>query len=183
MFLGVSQPSNGASCQSAVETGVTMVTVVKSVATCGIAGAQWEISFSQLSAGDTFWCFCWIIMWSFVVVNDSVAHLSIISRSDCKPLRNQTLQDGCENEQFQPPPGINPCQLKLLGSTCYLSSPSDSNFRCLSCSINDLERPHSLVLLLYLGWATEHKEEWHRLWGSELCTISEVEWTTEGGSL
>lgn len=70
-----------------------------------------------------------------------------------------------------------------LDGAYYLCSAWDSDSACFSCSINDLERPHSLVLLLYLGWGTEHKEERHRLWGSELCTISEVEWTTEGDGL
>lgn len=70
-----------------------------------------------------------------------------------------------------------------LDGAYYLCSAWDSDSACLSCSINDLERPHSLVLLLYLGWGAAHKEEQHRLWGSELCTISEVEWTTEGDGL
>lgn len=118
---------------------------------------------------------------------DPLAHPLVTGCSKCK-LKKKIRPCRVDGKMFSfSPPEINPCQLRLLGSTCQelvtFRPPSDPNFGCLSCSINDLEWPHSLVLLLYLGWATEHKKEQHSLWESELCTISEVEWTTEGDSL
>lgn len=84
---------------------------------------------------------------------DPLAHPLTTGGSKCK-LKKKMRHCRVDGKMISfSPPEINPCQLRLLGSTCQelvtFSPPSDPNFGCLSCSINDLELPHSL--LLYLG--------------------------------
>lgn len=125
--LSVSQPSDGASCQSAADTGVTMAAVVKSVAPRSIAGAQGEILFSQLSAGDRFWCFLYIMCYH----DDPLTHLLITGGSKGKFKKNLT-QGGWYSDQFRPSRNKSlstETPWQYLPGACYLSSPIRSKFR------------------------------------------------------
>lgn len=125
----MSQPSNGASCQSAAETGVTMAAVVKSVAPRSIAGdfifsAERRRHLSVLSLHPHVIICC---------RDEPLAHPLITGGSKCKLKKgNPTLQGGWENDQNQPSRNKSlstETPRQYLPGACYLSSPIRSKFR------------------------------------------------------
>lgn len=96
LCLSVSQPSNGASCQSPAETDITMAAAVKPVTTTSITMSGFVFS-ADFRRHPLVLPLCHHVI--ICCHGAPLAQLLIISSSKCK-FENQTLQFWWESDQF-----------------------------------------------------------------------------------
>lgn len=189
-ILEVSQPSNCVSCQSTPETQVSMATVVKSIIAPDILNTKkmWFLVHIRFfffppccNLITVFWLRKFVL--TYMIKKEIGKIIKSWHGQDFNYHISQVFQRAFLWFVKQCGKRKPVCSYtELLPGWDSLSPPRQIKkiFVCLPCPINDAEWPHSLALLLYLRWDTMHEGERRRAWQSELCTISEAEWTAEG---